>query len=202
MTTYDKTSIVGFLPSVVIQIKEGVNGQSWTLCPMLSHESCLNWSKKMRGLHAFIVFPHGSCQPAIPTAIPVWGKVQKGGRKKGKSAKVDLARLRMTKGESAQTSLSYDFLIDPWKSKTKQTARPGLEHFSWELVKLPNPYSVILCLFWSSVSRIKEAPKNKTESGMSLWWGWHRPICPTSVERKLLWKWNKWRKRKILFFRS
>lgn len=118
-------------------------------------------------------------------------KKQKGGRRKGKSAKVDLARLRMTKGESAQTSLFYDFLIDTWKSKTKQTAWDGLKHFSWELVKLPNPYSVILSLFCSFVSRIKEAPKNKTESGMSLWWGWHRPICPTSVECKLLWKCNK-----------
>lgn len=77
-------------------------------------------------------------------------KKQKGGRQKGKSAKVDLARLRMTKGESAQTSLFYDFLIDTWKSKTKQTAWDGLKHFSWELVKLPIlwfcAYSAVLSL--------------------------------------------------------
>lgn len=51
-----------FLPPILIQINEDVTGEdhSWTLCPTLSHESCLNGSKKIRGLHALLEFPHCS----------------------------------------------------------------------------------------------------------------------------------------------
>lgn len=158
----------------------------------------------MRGLHALLVFPHCSSQLAI--LPPAWGKKMEkkkvGREKENRKCKGNLSRLPTLKGESAQTRLSNDFLIDIWRSITNQKAQAGLQHFCSETVNVPNPYSSILWLFGSFVSCTKKTSKNKTKRGMSLCMALHRPICLASVELKRLWKCNKERKRKILFFRS